>query len=287
MVWALDGSRAFDSTEYDHSERGRMTKKHREAIQKQFTRTAEAFSKIAVRDAPEVVTEKIEFAKPQTADLALDVACGPGAYTLALAPRVQYARGIDITEEMIRQARAFQAEKQVANAAFDCGEAESLPYADATFDLVTCQMSFHHMPKPEAALGEMVRVTKPEGRIVVIDTLGPESDTKFELHNAIEMTRDPSHASALRLTTFLKMFDACGLEILRQSLKRRQRSFNHWMLRAGLEPQHKRYQETRKLLEDSMAGDRAGYSPQLQGDDIIIVHNEGMFLLGRTDAPAQ
>jgi ubiquinone/menaquinone biosynthesis C-methylase UbiE len=262
-----------------------MTKKHREAIQKQFTRTAEAFSKIAVRDAPEVVAEKIEFAKPLPTDLALDVACGPGAYSLALASRVKFARGIDITEEMIRQARTFQAEKQIANAAFDCGEAESLPYPDAAFDLVTTQMSFHHMPKPEMALGEMVRVTKPEGRLVLIDTLGPESDSKFELHNAIESTRDPSHASALRLTTFLTMFDACGLEILRQSLKRRQRSFNYWMLRAGLEPQHKRYQETRKLLEGSIPGDKAGYSPQLQGDDIIIIHNEGMFLLARAGAP--
>jgi len=51
------------------------------------------------------------------------------------------------------------------------------------------------------------------------------------------------------------------------------------MLRAGLEPKHKRYQEARKLLEDSIPGDRAGYSPQPQGDDIMIVHNEGMFVL--------
>lgn len=263
-----------------------MTKKHRETIQRQFTRTAEAFAKTAVRDSPEVLGEKVEFAKPQPADVALDVACGPGAYSLALAGRVQFARGIDITEEMIRQARALQAEKQVTNAAFDCGEAEALPYPDATFDLVTCQMSFHHMPKPDAALAEMVRVAKPEGRIVIIDTLGPESDEKFDRHNAIEGSRDPSHTAALRLTTFLKLFEDCGLEILRQSLKRRQRSFNHWMLRAGLEPSHKRYQETRRLLEETALGDKAGYSPQVQGEDITIVHNEGMFLLGKAASPA-
>jgi ubiquinone/menaquinone biosynthesis C-methylase UbiE len=262
-----------------------MTKKHREAIQKQFARTAEAFSKTAVRDTPEVLAEKVEFAKPLPTDVALDVACGPGAYSLALASRVKFARGIDITTEMIHRARAFQAEQQIANAAFDCGEAEALPYADDTFDLVTCQMSFHHMPKPEAALAEMVRVAKPAGRIVVIDTLAPESDEKFELHNAIEESRDPSHTSALRLTTFLTMFDNCGLEILRQSLKRRQRSFNHWMLRAGLEPKHKRYQETRKLLEGTMAGDKAGHSPVVQGDDIIVTHNEGLFLLCKCVAP--
>ena len=256
-----------------------MSKKHRQTVQKQFTKTADAFSKFALRDTPEVLAEKVEFAKPQSTDLALDVGCGPGAFVLALAPRVRFARGIDLTEEMIRQARAFQLERQVANVAFDGGDAEQLPYPNATFDLVSCQMSFHHMPKPELALKEMIRVAKPEGRLLVIDTLGPESDAKFGLHNKIESLRDPSHTSSLRLTTFLQLFEDCGLEILRQTMKRRPRSFNHWMLRAGLEPKHKRYQEARTLLEDSIPGDRGGYSPVLQGDDILIVHNEGMFLL--------
>jgi ubiquinone/menaquinone biosynthesis C-methylase UbiE len=239
----------------------------------------EAFSKYAVRDAPEVVAEKVEFARPQPTDFALDVACGSGAFVLALAPRVRFARGIDLTEEMLRQARAFQHERQIANVCFDCGEAEQLPYADATFDLVTCQCSLHHMPKPQLALREVVRVMKPEGRLVIIDALAPESDAKFELHNRIEGLRDPSHTETLRLTTFLEMFEQHGLEIVRQTIKRRQRSFNHWMLRAGLEPRHKRYQETRKLLEASIPGDRAGFSAVLDGDDIAIVHNEGFFLL--------
>lgn len=258
-----------------------MSKKQRETVQKQFTKTAEAFAEFAVRDTPEVLAEKVEFAKPQPADSTLDVACGPGAFVLALAPRVSLARGIDLTVEMLRRARAFQRERQLANVAFDCGEAEQLPYPEAAFDLVSCQMSFHHISKPELALREMIRVTKPEGRLLVIDTLGPESDAKFELHNQIESRRDPSHTSSLRLTTFLQMFEECGLEILRQTMKRRQRSFNHWMLRAGLAAKHKRYLETRKLLEDSIPGDRAGYSPTLQGDDILIVHNEGMFLLAK------
>ena len=110
-------------------------------------------------------------------------------------------------------------------------------------------------------------------------TLWRLSDAKFELHNRIEIIRDPSHTQSLRLTTFLQVFEECGLEIARQALKRRQRSFDQWMLRAGLEPSHERYQQVRKLLEESIPGDRAGFSPQRQGDDILITHNEGMFLL--------
>jgi len=261
-----------------------MSKKHKEAVQKQFTKTAEAFSTFAIRDTPEVLGEKVGFAKPQAMDLVLDIACGPGAFVLAVAPRVKFAHGIDLTPEMLRRACAFQSEKAVTNVAFTCGDAEQLPLAAGVFDQVSCQCSFHHMPKPLLVLGEMIRVAKPEGRLLIIDPLAPESDSKYELYNRIERLRDPSHTSTLRLTTFLSMFDEVGLEVVRQSFRRRPRSFNQWMLRAGHKPGTKRYQETRKLMEESMAGDRAGFSAQGQGDDIQIVHNEAMFLLARKRA---
>lgn len=260
-----------------------MSRKHKQVVQKQFAKTVDAFSKFAVRDSSEVLAEKVEFVRPQPTELVLDVACGPGVFALALAPQVRFAQGVDLTLEMLLQARAFQRERQVANAAFACGDGEQLPFPGSTFNLVTCQCSIHHMPKPESVLQEMIRVAKPDGRLLVIDTLAPESDPKFELHNRIEKVRDPSHAYSLRLTTFLAMFDEHGLQVTRQALRRRQRSFNHWMLRAGCEPGQKRYVETRKLLEDSIPGDRAGFSAQPQGDDILITHNEGMFLLRKPE----
>ncbi|HEV2176334.1 MAG TPA: methyltransferase domain-containing protein [Terriglobia bacterium] len=262
-----------------------MSKTHTSAVQKQFTSTAEAFSKHAVRDTLEVLAEKVEFARPQAGDAALDVACGPGAFVLALAARVRFARGIDLTEAMLRQAREFQRVRGISNVSFDQGEAEQLPYPDGALDLVSCQCSLHHVAKPERVLEEMIRVLKPEGRLVIIDTLGPESDAKFELHNRIETVRDPSHTSSLRWTTFRSMFEQQGLRIVDEKVRRRQRSFNQWMLRAGLQPDAKRYQEARKLLEDSIPKDGAGFSPQPQGDDFLIVHNEGMFLLTRIEAP--
>lgn len=258
-----------------------MSKKHKETIQKQFTKTADAFAKFAVRDSPEVLAEKVEFAKPQPRELVLDVACGPGAFVLAVGPRVGFAMGIDLTPEMLRQARQFQAEKQVLNAAFARADADHIPFPDACFDLVTCQHAFHHITKPEAVLAEMIRASKPDGRLLLLDPLAPESDAKFELHNQLERLRDPSHTFSLRLTTFLTMFEEHGLEVARQSLRRRPRSFNQWMQRAGLKPSDKRYLETRKQMEQSMAGDKAGFSVRPDGDDIQIVHNEGMFLLRR------
>ena len=261
-----------------------MSKKHKEAVQRQFTKTADAFAKLAVRDSAEVLAEKVEFAKPQPQELVLDVASGPGAFVLAIAPRLNFATGVDLTPEMLRLARAFQAEKKILNAAFACADADLLPFPDASFDLVSCQHAFHHITKPELVLKEMIRVMKPQGRLLILDPLAPESDAKFNLFNHIERLRDPSHTTSLRLTTFLSMFEEHGLEVYRQSLRRRQRSFNQWMRRAGLAPGKRRYAETRKQMEESMLGDKAGFSARLDGDDIQIIHNEGMFLARRLPA---
>jgi ubiquinone/menaquinone biosynthesis C-methylase UbiE len=263
-----------------------MSKKHKEAIQKQFTRTAEAFSVFAMRDTQDILKEKVDFAKPHAADIALDIACGPGAYVLALAPLVKTSRGIDLTPEMLRRARGFQVERQISNAEFVRGEADLLPFVDGSFSLVSCQCAFHHMPKPKVVLEEMVRILKLDGRLVIIDPVSPESDSKFEIYNRIEVLRDPSHTSTLRLTEFLSLFDEAGLEIARQSLRRRQRSFDNWMLRGGHAPGSKKYVETRKLMESSMNGDKSGFSAQPDGSDIKIVHNEAMFLLTRKSAEA-
>jgi hypothetical protein len=56
------------------------------------------------------------------------------------------------------------------------------------------------------------------------------------------------------------------------------------MLRAGLKPGQKRYAETRKQMEESMPGDKAGFSARADGEDIQIIHNEGMFLARRLAA---
>jgi ubiquinone/menaquinone biosynthesis C-methylase UbiE len=256
-----------------------MSKKHNRIVQKQFSKTADAFSGFAPRDTEDMLLDRVEFAKPQPAEVALDVACGPGTLVLELAARVRFARGIDLTHAMLLRAVALKAERQVTNAWFDEGEAERLPYADAIFDLVTCQFAFHHMLKPEAVLKETVRVAKPEARILVADTLGPESDEKWRLHNEIERLRDPSHVASLRLTTFLRLFDELELSVDRQTTTPRVRSFDRWMLRAGLEPADAGYHAVRKLIADAMAGDRAGFAARREDDELLITHHEGMFLL--------
>lgn len=257
-----------------------MSKKHRAVTQKQFTKTLDAFTEFAVRDTREDVEARIALVRPQPGEMALDVACGPGTLVLALAPRVGFARGIDITPAMLNRARERQRELGLANVAFELGDAEQLPYADAAFDLVCCQFAFHHMTAPEIALREMLRVLRPAGRIMIVDSVAPESDEKWDLRHRIETLRDPSHTAAFRLTAFLSLFDRLGLQVQRQRLKGHTRSFDQWMLRAGLEPSGPRYREIRKLLEDSMPADGAGYSATPHDGDILITQHEVTFVVG-------
>jgi hypothetical protein len=58
------------------------------------------------------------------------------------------------------------------------------------------------------------------------------------------------------------------------------------MLRAGLSPGQKRFVQTRALLQESIPGDKAGFSAKADGEDIQIIHNEGMFLLKRRNSGA-
>jgi len=257
-----------------------------QAVQAQFTRTAEAFARYATRDTPGMLAERLQFAALAPGDLILDVACGPGAFTLAAARQVRFARGVDLTIAMLQQARAFQQERQTLNVFFDCAEAERLPYANRTFDFVTCQFAFHHMPCPEATLSEMVRVAKTRGRVYLVDSVGPEDASTAELHNHIERLRDPSHTVTLSTKALETLFESQGLHVLKQRILDRPRSFNHWMARAGHKLWDSSYLAVRRALEESMPGDRAGFAGRAAGEDITIIHQEGLFLLIKQMAQA-
>jgi ubiquinone/menaquinone biosynthesis C-methylase UbiE len=95
----------------------------------------------------------------------LDVGCGTGATLAALLatrPGVR-ARGIDLSPNMVDLARARLRDK----AEISVADAEHLPAADESFDLVVCVDSFHHYPHPAAALAELYRVTRPGGALVM------------------------------------------------------------------------------------------------------------------------
>ena len=100
-------------------------------------------------------------------DRLLDVGCGTGAASRSAASVAASVVGIDLSPEMIRQARELAG--RVANVHFEIADSEHLPFDDGAFTAVVCSNSFHHYPDPGRAVGEMTRVLAPGGRLVLGD----------------------------------------------------------------------------------------------------------------------
>src|SRR5262245_24915343 len=100
----------------------------------------------------------------------LDVACGTGLIALPVAEAIGprgFVVGVDISEQMVDAARERAIERELANVSFARMDAENLALPDAGFDVVLCALGLMFMPDPEQAIGEMRRVLRPGGRLVV------------------------------------------------------------------------------------------------------------------------
>lgn len=96
----------------------------------------------------------------------LDVACGAGQIAIPAARAGARVTGVDIATNLIEQARA-RARAEGLDVRFDEGDAEMLPYEDASFDLVVSLIGAMFAPRPELVAAELVRVCRPGGRIVM------------------------------------------------------------------------------------------------------------------------
>jgi len=96
----------------------------------------------------------------------LDVACGAGQIAIPAARAGARVTGVDIATNLIEQARA-RAKAEGVDVRFDEGDAEMLPYEDASFDLVVSLIGAMFAPRPERVAAELVRVCRPGGRIVM------------------------------------------------------------------------------------------------------------------------
>ncbi len=96
----------------------------------------------------------------------LDVACGAGQIAIPAARAGASVTGVDIATNSIEQARA-RAQDEGLDARFDEGDAEMLPYEDASFDVVVSLFGAMFAPRPERVAAELLRVCRPGGRIVM------------------------------------------------------------------------------------------------------------------------
>jgi ubiquinone/menaquinone biosynthesis C-methylase UbiE len=108
-------------------------------------------------------------AKLTAGERVLDVACGTGVVTLAAAEAVGangQVVGVDLSEQMIRQATQKAAQRQLSTTRFIRMDAEAMAFPDADFDVVLCALGLMYMPEPEMVVSDMRRLLRPGGRVV-------------------------------------------------------------------------------------------------------------------------
>ena len=101
---------------------------------------------------------------------ALDVGCGTGFLSFELAARGHRVTGVDFAPAMIAEARHKSTERALA-VGFEEADAEQLSFPAASFDLVISRHVLWTLPHPEAAIDQWMRVLRPGGRLVVVDSL--------------------------------------------------------------------------------------------------------------------
>ncbi len=245
----------------------------------QFGRTASAY---ATSTNHAVGADGIvDFLDPPATAIALDVATGAGHTAHALARHCRYVLATDITPEMLTETRQLASKLELANVDAGLALAEALPYADESFDAVTCRIAAHHFQDVAAFCRELQRVLKRGGRAVIHDSISPEDDAVSTFVNDVELRRDPSHVCDWKVSDWRRFFTDADLEVveLRESLNPEDHELADWTERAKTPPEQIEY--VRRAFETASPDVIASLGLHRQGETFVWGWPRATILLRR------
>jgi len=191
---------------------------HEQTVHNQFDPRAQAYATSAVHSAgPDLEHAKLLVSRsPRLPAPALDIGCGGGHLSFALAPHVSRMTALDPSPGMLAAVSKAAATRGVRQMDTRQGSAESLPFEDCSFSLVCSRYSAHHWTRLQAAVHEMGRVLAPGGHLLLIDTLGHQDPLVDTFMQSIELLRDPSHVRNRTVTEWRSLlWEARVIEVER------------------------------------------------------------------------
>jgi len=244
---------------------------HERVVREEFARQADAMASSPAFTSEEVIGRFRETLGSRTRGRVLDLACGPGILSAALAPQARLMVGVDITPEMLGMARARCRTAGLTNARFLQAPAEALPFAPATFACVVTRLSIHHLQAPHRVLREVHRVLKPDGRLVLADVVSSADRSESELHNALEHLRDPSHVRMLSAADLTQAVTEAGFAVVSVTQWQQQRRFDEWAAIV----QSARSLDALEVVMRALARAEvtAGIDLRLSGESLEFVHS--------------
>jgi ubiquinone/menaquinone biosynthesis C-methylase UbiE len=199
-------------------------------VQEQFGATAAHYLTSKPHAQGKSLERLVELVEPQKSWHVLDVATGAGHTAYAFAPHVSRVWATDITEEMLALVREHTEKRKLANIRVAYAKAESLPFEDESFDLLTCRIAPHHFDSIALFLAEARRVLKSGATLAIADNVVPPGSVG-DYVNAFERFRDPSHLRAWTMEEWRTAFAEHGFAILHEESASKSIEFSSWASR--------------------------------------------------------
>ena len=206
-------------------------------VRSRFAPVAANYSRSTFHAGKRGLEEVVDLAEPKAGEVALDVATGTGNAAFALAGACGRVVGLDLTPEMLAEARRVAAERSITNVDWVLGDAEALPFPDAVFDIYMVRAAPHHFPNLEVALREAARVTKPGGRACFIDCAPPAAAR--DVLQAVEIGRDPSHVQSRTVDEWVQLIEGAGLVVERADQREVDWDHDDWMNNMAVPPERR------------------------------------------------
>ena len=183
------------------------------ASQEQFGKQSSCYGKGHILADVSDVAAALELTGLSSGGTALDVATGAGHTAVFLAEQGFKVTASDVAKAMLDRT-AEAAEESGLEIELNQHVAETFPYPDESFDLVTCRVAGHHFSGPGAFVAESARVLKPGGWFLLIDGCIPDGEAVAETWtHEVEKLRDPSHGRFLRHGEWNDLCRQSGLTI--------------------------------------------------------------------------
>ena len=199
----------------------------------QFDRQSQNYGKGHILEQTPDVELALNFIPLQAGWRALDVATGGGHTGLLLATRGCDVTLGDVSQNMLDRAAKLGAERglRVATRQFP---AETMPFGEGEFDLVSCRVAPHHFSDPAGFVREAARVLKSGGYFLLIDPSIEDGHPEAEawLHD-VEKWRDPSHHRIWSQGTWERWCAEAGLTVLHSELQPMKQPDLEWYFNAA------------------------------------------------------